>query len=414
MIILKKLMKYDKLLASSFFILLFVTIGFFTLGYYIDKSHSEDTQNILINTKMLLMDSEKIDAIYRNDIDLMLESEGSSLKEIRIIEEDSNRISNMYFNDGIEDIKNEKYQSAFQNFVKSSTFNENSSASYTNAASSLIELKGFDGIDEALDYMNLAYNVNPNSHSVNYNYGYILFKKSKYDANATIFLQNATKLNREDKLAWKYLALSSYYTENYTLSRNATEKALDKMPNDILMWGLKEILSQKMDGLDQQLITYNLVINNCPQCSNIDQTWFNIAVIYAQKGEYEQMMNSFNNSIEVNPLMRHQILEIYLNLIGAAEFNEFLNVNSTNEVVIINDDEIIPSLVYNETIVNNKVESANIVFFVNEKNAEHYLAVANSEQPIPQYRMENQKEMEYKGKNMNLLWYYINHMKNLN
>ena len=411
----EKLKKYDKILASSFVIILLIFIVGIVVNVHMDKPHSEDTKNILNNTETLPMDSDKINLIYERDLSMMLESEGSSLEELRIINEDSNRIFDMYFNDGIKDTKNKKYQSAFQNFVKSITFNENSSASYTNAASSLLGYKGFDAIDEALAYMDAAYNIDPNSSSVNYNYGYILFKKSIYDANATIYLQNATELDPEDNMAWKYLALSSYYTENYVLSKNATEKALENMSNDKILWELKESLSQKMDDLDHQLITYNLIINNCPQCSNIDQTWFNIAVIYAQKGEYEQMMNSFNNSIEVNAFMQDEILKIYLDLIGATEVKEIANVLSTNEVVIIKgDNEIIPSLIYNETIVNDRIESINVLFFVNDKQANYYLAFADSEQSIPLYRTESQKDMEYEGKPMMLLWYYISLIKNLN
>ena len=410
-----KLKKYDKILQSSFVIMLLVVIVVGAVGYYSDKPHVEDTQNILNNTKTLPKDSEKIDLIYRRDLNEMLESEGSSLEEVRIINEDSNRISDMYFDDGIKDITNENYQSSYQNFVKSLTLNKNSSVSYLNAASSALKFKGFDGIDEALGYMDIAYNIAPESSSINYNYGYILFKKSVYDVDALNYLQNATKLNPEDKMAWKYLALSSYYTENYTLSKDATEKALEMMPNDELMWEIRGGASQQIDDLDQQLKTYDLVIANCTQCPNIDQYWFNKAVIYAQKGEYEKMIDSFNNSIKVNPLMRKEILEIYIDLIGATEVKEIANINSTNEVIVIKDEkEIIPSLVYNETIFNNKIESVNVVFFVNDKQAKYELAFADSVQPIPQYRTENSKEMEYEGKPMNLLWYYIDQMKNLN
>lgn len=402
----------DKKLASSFFLALIFGI---CIGVYLDKPHIEDTQVILNNTNTIPEDSKKLDLILNQDINEMLESEGSSLDEVRIIKEDSNRISNMYFDDGIKNVYNESYEDAYSDFNKSLMFGKNSSILYSNMAASILKDKGSEGVDEALEYMDIAYNIDPESSTINYNYGYILFKKSVYDVNATNYLQNATKLDPEDKLAWKYLALSSYYTQNYVISKDAAEKALEKMPDDKLMWSILTSVSQIIDDSDKQLEAYDLVIAKCPQCPDIDKLWFNKAVIYAQKGEYEEMLDSFNNSIRINPVMRKTMLEIYPNLVGAIDVKETTNLNSANDVIVIKSvNETIPSLVYNETIIDNKIKSVNVVFFVTDKQANYVLTVSDSEQLTPPYRKEESKEMKYEDKPMKLLWYYIEQMKNLN
>lgn len=373
--------------------------------YITTETINESSQKMIANQKLLL----------ENNLENLLMSEGISLNQLRILKQDSPLYSNFYFDEGLKNIQENKLEEAIINFNKSVTMDENLSAGWANMGSCLLSLNGINSSDEALKYYYRAYEIKPNISHYNFNIGYVLLKNSRENPEAIKYLENATRLNPNFSIAWKYLAISSFFAGNHTKSKIAMEKISPirkNYPDDTLLWSIKLILSQEFDDFDGMLSTYDDAINNCSVCDDFMETiWYNKAIIHAQKNEYDQMIISFDNLLEIVPNKRNEILNIYLKLIGAVDqFATDFDIRSVNEIVVTNyeDDTVaIPSLIYNESIIKGKIISFNIVFFTINESDKYWFYSGSPNAMKPQYRFKENSNTTFLNKPLYLLWYYI-------
>ena len=394
----------------SILIAILIAYFFFILPEPNQLEHQNTTKYI---NETSITNNAKLDLLIDNEFEEILKYEGVSLDQIRILKQESGSISSIYFDKGIENIQENKLEEAFDNFNTSVIMDENNSVGWSNLGTCLLLLNGINSSEEALKYLYRAYELNPNNSGYNFNIGYTLFEISNENPEAIKYLENATQLDPNDLIAWKYLAMSSFFAGNHTKSKIAMEKVSPIRKYDEhekLLWGIKLRLSQEYDNFEVMSFTYDNAINNCTVCDDyMEVLWYNKAVIFLQINDYEQMKISLNKVLEINPERRSEILKIYLKWIGAEDKRvKFNDLGSVNEIRLTNEDTEIPCLVYNESIINEKIISANVVFFtINNESEKYTLSYGNPKLIKPQYRFRENSNTTFMEKPLNLLWYYV-------
>jgi len=170
------------------------------------------------------------------------------------------------------------------------------------------------------------------------------------------------------------------------------------------------------EGDIKNIFVFDMVIeqNNNSKTLNsgtIESTWYDIATILAEKNEYDQLIIRLNEVLEIYPHGRSDILNVYLNSIGAVdqriEFDQ--DLIDLNEIIVVNEDNTteIPSLTYNELIINGKITAVNIVFFSVNESDNYGIFYGNPNAIKPQYRLKENSDTTFVDKPLYLLWYYI-------
>lgn len=375
----------------------------------------QNTYNIDVSEKNDEQINQKLDILIERDFEDILKREGVSLEQFRIITVDMVDYADDYFKKGDEYFRKGKYDMAVENYNKSVIFNYQSWGAWNNLGTSTLRLRG-ESSEEVLSYFDKAMNLAQNNSLVKYNYAYTLVDLGRWNESIKYF-NDVTQLSPNNGLAWYYLAFGHYFANNYSLSRDAVNKARDLGVNRSPMWGLILDLSTILDDESGQLTTIKQITDSDCECLEIiSQAWHNKGWIHYQNGEYPDALFAYKKSLEYtqDPAWGQAYKNIHDLIDYRFEYDSKI-LNCSKETVITDEIQVfeIPSLVYNETYQDGFCVGANLVYKKGKgESTTVTVFYGNTQLSLPYYRIrEYSGDGYYNGPDMSEYWEYVDNQE---